>query len=893
MTTRRFSFRHVLALLAVLFSAIATFSAPLPAPAATTKTPATVKTFDNATTPGGDTIVFIGMGALRWRDITPSTTPYLWMALHGEQAGAGSLVVRTVKPLTCPADGWLTLGAGQRITTGKDTPCHALATFRNELPWAELRDINEHTHYGAELGLLAKTLQENGLSGAAIGPGATLALTDPDGMPPKVSYPAVVASQTIGNQTAALITKGEADLVLIDAAAGADDVTGLTTGARARPSPADLVIAKRVDTRLGAALRGIQQGVQARGKDERVRVVFASMHDRYNRPFLHFYGEITLTAQTPIFTDPPAAPAAEQRNAAVAEPREARWVSDPHVYAAGSASTRQHSLSQTTDLLPTLLDRLDVQVPYRAVGTPIALGNVATALHEMQSVENDIDRHIDRSRAAVPLLYPLFVLTVLALVVVAAQLLRHPRIEEVEAGTHGGLAWWAAIPIAVPLGVYLVDMFGWWRLDGPMIGADAAAIIGALGALAAAALLAAIALAIPAIPAICLLAASLWVVIVGDALTGAHLQRTAIMGSFATVGGRFYGVNNTAFTLLLVSSLILAASLAAAVRAKWRPVVIALVGLVTVTVDGAPMWGADFGGPPAIIPAFVVLGLLVAGMKVTWRRIMAIGLFTVVVVAAVAAVDWLRPETSRTHLGHLVTAALNGDLGTIITRKIGGILQMLLAWQALAVLAAIILLASLLLRGILATSATAEHADDDKPGLTAAWRRTWATLRADYRSAALPPIGNAAVVAIVIGLVLGFLLNDSGPAIITLGGALLISSYLSFTHESLRAKTRVTATAEDDDANAQTPADSQLRSASEVKVPAMVATGEPSGEMEAGAQAPAKSRNARPGKLRQAGKLARRLPVGVGIRNLVALRSKRQRRKDPHPRREEPPSTSR
>lgn len=855
---RRSARSALLALLAVLTCVFSPLLNALPATATTPITNAAER--EEAFTPGGDTLVFIGLGALRWRDISPASTPYLWTALTGNQAAAGSMVVRTVRPLTCPADGWLTLGAGARVTTGKDTPCHALATFRHELPWSELRQVNEDAHYGAELGLLATTLKERGVSGAAIGPGATLALTGPDGKAHPVSYPDVVASTTIGNQTAALIAKGQADLVLIDAAAGADDITGLTTGARARPSPADLVIAKRVDARLGAALRGIQHGLKARGDNSQVRVIFASMHDRYSRPFLHFYGEMTLKEHTPVFLDALADVQAENADV-VAKPGGASWISDPQVHLAGSASTRQRSLSQTTDLLPTLLDRLHLPAPHEAVGTPIALTGTQVALHALQSEESDVDRHIDRSQAALPLLYPLYVLTVLALLVVAAQLLRHPRIEEVEAGTHGGLAWWAAIPIAVPLGVYLVDMTPWWRLDGPVIGADAAPIIGALGGLGMAALLAAIALAIPRIPAVCLLAGALWVTVIIDALTGGHLQRTAIMGSFATVGGRFYGINNTAFTLLLVSSLLLAATLAANLRGAWRLVAIIAVGVVTVAVDGAPMWGADFGGPPALIPAFVVLALLAAGMRITWRRILAIAALTALVVSLIAVIDWLRPETQRTHLGHMVSAALNGDLGAIILRKLSAIVQMALSWQALAVLAAIILLASLLLRGILATSTTAPSGDDT-PGLRAAWQRTWVTLRSDYRSAALPALGNAAAAAITVGLLLGFVLNDSGPAIITLGGAVAISSYLSYTHERLRHRSAAAA-------------NSAPVSAPEALAPTpRVAADQP--------QAAATSRGERPrplGKLRQAGKLAKRLPVGVGIRKVVALKSRRAQRR--------------
>ncbi|MDO5726371.1 MAG: hypothetical protein Q4Q03_00425 [Bowdeniella nasicola] len=752
-----------------------------------------------ADTPSGDTIVFVGLGALRWRDISAKTTPNLWALMHGEHTGAGSLVVRTVEPLTCPAEAWLTLAAGQRVTTGAGTPCHPLADFRSHMGWQELRRINDSTHYGAELGLLAQTLGDHRVEAAAIGPGATLALTAPSGVQAAKSYPDVVASSTIANQTADLIAGGDARILLIDAASGADDVTGLTTGALPHPSPADLVISKRIDTRLGAVISGLQRGLAARGDASNVRIFLSSMHDRYSRPFLHFYGETTITATTPVLPAPAGngagtAPLAPGGSGTITPPHPTAgntpapsvplWESDPVLTTAASASTRQVDLAQTTDLLPTLLDRLDIGVPNAAIGTPIALGTTPTQLRALQAHQSDIDQHIDRSRAALPLLYPLYVLTVLALIVVAAQLLRLPRLREVEAGTHAGLAWWASVPIAVPLGVYLVDLLPWWRLDGPLIGADAAPIIGALGGLGLAAILAAIALLIPRIPAIALLSGALWCTLIGDTLTGSALQRTAIMGSFATVGGRFYGINNTAFTLLLVCSLIVAATAASQVKRKWRVWTVAAIGTVTIAVDGAPMWGADFGGPPALLPAFLLLGLLVAGVAITWRRILLIMVATGGVMVSLAVADWLRPETERTHLGHLVTITLNGELAQVLLRKVAALAEMAFSWQALALFGAIILMSSLILRGILVHTSP-ENAVDNTPGLRAAAKRSWRTLRAEYREASLPPFARAGATAITIGLLLGFALNDSGPAILALGGAVGISSYLSFTHERL------------------------------------------------------------------------------------------------------------
>ena len=57
-------------------------------------------------------VIVVGLSGLRWSDVSPSATPALWRLAR--QGSVGDLVDYAVKPLTCPADGWLTLNAGAR-----------------------------------------------------------------------------------------------------------------------------------------------------------------------------------------------------------------------------------------------------------------------------------------------------------------------------------------------------------------------------------------------------------------------------------------------------------------------------------------------------------------------------------------------------------------------------------------------------------------------------------------------------------------------------------------------------------------------------------------------------------------------------------------------------------
>src|SRR3982750_2566625 len=57
-----------------------------------------------------DYVIIAGAAGLRWDDVNPLDTPTLWqLAQHG---AIGALSVGSARTPTCPADGWLTLGAG-------------------------------------------------------------------------------------------------------------------------------------------------------------------------------------------------------------------------------------------------------------------------------------------------------------------------------------------------------------------------------------------------------------------------------------------------------------------------------------------------------------------------------------------------------------------------------------------------------------------------------------------------------------------------------------------------------------------------------------------------------------------------------------------------------------
>ncbi|MDX6228719.1 MAG: hypothetical protein QOI76_2109, partial [Frankiales bacterium] len=81
-----------IALLAAVVAALLGFAPPVSA--ATTK----------------PSVVVLGLPGLQWNEVTATATPTLWRLARAGSSGA--LSIRSAAGVTCPADGWLTVGAG-------------------------------------------------------------------------------------------------------------------------------------------------------------------------------------------------------------------------------------------------------------------------------------------------------------------------------------------------------------------------------------------------------------------------------------------------------------------------------------------------------------------------------------------------------------------------------------------------------------------------------------------------------------------------------------------------------------------------------------------------------------------------------------------------------------
>jgi hypothetical protein len=234
-----------------------------------------------------------------------------------------------------------------------------------------------------------------------------------------------------------------------------------------------------------------------------------------------------------------------------------------------------------------------------------------------------------------------------------------------------------------------------------------------------------------------------------DAFTGAHLEFNTVFGYTATIGIRLAGLGNPATAQATAAALLFAALISWRIPPPTGRRIALAVLAVTVLAVAGPWFGQDFGGAISAAPAYVLLGLLLSGKKVTARAAVLLGVVLVAVGLLVGFADLARPADSRTHVGRFFEKV--GDEGlsgftTVVGRKASLMLATFrnTGWVLLVV-------------GVLAALAYLG----------------WRTDRLRRLTEAVPTL-SAALVSFAVLLVLQTILNDSGVAITGMMLAVLV-----------------------------------------------------------------------------------------------------------------------
>ncbi|MGH3477996.1 MAG: hypothetical protein ACRDQD_14290, partial [Nocardioidaceae bacterium] len=577
-------------------------------------------------------VILVGVSDLRWTDIDPRVTPNLWQMVGN--SAVGSVSVRTVRPVTCPIDGWLSLSAGSEATS---TEVDSDRDFLNpgqvgsgELPscgllpdvdtsrdgtyeiegWDDFVRLQEDTRgaYGT-LGTLGNLLAAADVCATPIGPGAAVALADLDGTGQRYE---------LGMSAEAL---RECPVTIIDAG---------STNESSVLRPSSLA---EFDTLVSDVVAAAPPGTH---------IMISGVAD-------------------PTASPPPLQVAMEH---VVGAPRPA-WLS--------SASTRHAGLVQLTDLVPTILQLANV--PYDQFDAkPWESDSV-----RRMSVTDTVDdrRDFDQIAEVIPDEGPIFGAWIAAVPMsillgsLVALLAKRQGVRWAQHPLFNRLGIGAALFAgAIPTALYLVTAVRWWRWDHPAL------VLGTVTVIAAVAIAAASAVARIPYPwrFVTVQCAITYGALTFDGLNGTKLQLGSLLAAGQVYGGRFYGFGNVTFTVYATATLLLAAAAAQMLlRRGRRDLAVAatmVIGGLAVLVDGWPTFGADFGGILALVPGVVLLVLLTAGVAMTWRRVVVVAGTGVVVVAVVAWLDYLRPAENRSHMGAFVARVIDGEAGEVIENKI-------------------------------------------------------------------------------------------------------------------------------------------------------------------------------------------------------------------------------
>lgn len=624
--------------------ALATVVVPMPAVAQAAQTPM-------------DHVVIVGVPGLRWVDIDKENTPTLWRL--ADTGGMGNMSVRAAAALTCPADGWVTLGAGNRARSPEPRAHRCPPEFPIAEPvpagdgsyrlaeQSQIADDNNELNHGARPGMLASSVR----CSSAVGRGAATAAARPNGRVENYS-------PTMPTDLAEFLRRCQITVLELPQVSG-----------EFRKE-----MANDVDQQVAAIEAALP---------ERTMLMVAGVADLTGPPALH-----TMIINAPGY--------------------EHTWLT--------SASTRRQPYVQLIDLAPTALKALDVGAPKAIVGQPMTAGQTRDRSTDV-SIDGleDAQEATAAQRPLVPDFYSILVTLNLLLLAVGAVYFRRrsKRVGETlpdPAAGHSGrphllgslrerrvarIIEIAATGIAaIPVSAFLANLFPWWRADDTRT-----VLFGTIAALSVVITLVALRgpwqrhpLGPPAVVAL-FTGAVLGV----DVVMGSHLELNSMLGYSPLVAGRFTGFGNYGFAIF-AGGIILGAAYVAQLLNGWNRVGFLIgLGLVVVIVDGAPIWGSDVGGIIALTPAFMILAMRASGVWLSPLRILGSLAGGLVAVAIFGWIDYLRPEGERTHLGRFVAQMLDGTAGTIVQRKAEANVNLLVSSQLTILVIAVALFVPLIL----------------------------------------------------------------------------------------------------------------------------------------------------------------------------------------------------
>lgn len=617
-------------------------------------------------------VLMLSLPAVSWGDLRGARVPHLRALL--EHSAIADLSTRSVRPRTNAGDGYLTAGSGARVRAdpvdagqdlgpneryGDDTAADTF-TRRTGRPLDRgvgalgipgILDDNSALLYDAEPGALGTALRAAHLGRAVIANADELELQ------PATTQLHREAALTLIDATGRVPGgRVDAGLLLADVAA--------PYGVRLDPKAVDgafrnvwearsrsVVLVEASDLARADAYRS------SSSPDQRVALRTAAL-EQTDRIVGRMLERVDPRHDAVLVFGPyHTARARELTVAALRAP----GVAPGYLR---SATTRRDGFVQIVDVAPTVLSLLGIGRPSSMEGRPFETGVRGGSYHER------VDALVRANRAALfrddTIGQATATLVVLTLLLAGAMLLALARGASRARRT---LEWGALALLGFLVGTFLAGLLPFYRR-----GSTGYFAFLAVFALAYALVCRGGGRRRPADPMLLALGGVVAIHLL-DALTGARLELDTVFGYTPTVGIRLAGLGNPASAQLCAAALLLATLLAWRISPPaGRRIAVALLGVVLVVV-AAPMWGQDFGGAISAAPAYLLLGLLVWGRRVSARAMLALAGALVAVGVLVGLVDLARPADSRTHVGRFFEKVGDGSFGTVLERKFQLMLQ--------------------------------------------------------------------------------------------------------------------------------------------------------------------------------------------------------------------------
>ncbi|GAA1850406.1 hypothetical protein GCM10009813_09960 [Brevibacterium marinum] len=749
-----------------------------PAPPADEAAPASA---GDEAAPAGKTIVF-GIPGLTFDDIDPARTPNLY-ALFADGAAA-NLNVRTIGSATCPGSGWLSLGSGARAEAGPPTDpdeegntatCPSLsapsttpeavdkaqakaddadwttgdtaATSDEDLAvssadgattatiddFESIKEPNVDSGYSVDYGMLARLVRDQGQSCvAAEGPGAAYAVADENGLVRNYTDDAaatdcrldIVDLGSIGSST-----------WLYDPIPDYSYTVPTVFDREARVAEADQRLGDRLEQVRSSATEG----------DADPTIIVAGLGDSSGLPQLRAF----------IASGPGYGPAD-----------------------ISTASTRTPGLVQLTDLAPGILDRSGIDSP-----SGISFDLTPTEDEPQQRLDDlvsasqkatSIYQHLSTFSLILDITF--YVLFLLCGVLLSRTLLGRRGGATTAPAVHRVLAWVSLAVATVPMGAFMAGLFPWARLPHPGLGL-------AVSVAGSAVILFCLSLIPPwgrtwrgRVAALALLS---FLILAFDLITGSHLQGNSLLGYNPIVGGRYYGLGNQGAAIFIVSLFIFLGLAISWLRRRGHHRLVFVLplalGLFAVFVSGNPSWGAKFGGTIATLAGLLVLLALVSRIRLSFVRLVLIGLVSLAVLLGIAFLDWLREPGARSHFGNFFDQIVSGEALQVIGRKLGANLHIIQINPALAIVTPLAVIAILFfLRYLLHFPTVSTGTRLGR--LTTRWRGRLPQVFDDRDI-------HFGFLAAATGLGVGLVLTDSGIAVPSTGAMVLLPYLLALSAE--------------------------------------------------------------------------------------------------------------